>query len=136
MRSPAVLLGVALLCPLGGCGSSDDTERLVESYRLTLLKGQRQQQKLLDILESVKDPASAAEALKQYREEYERVAANPPEPMREPPPEVQERLREEIAKLKDGSNRLWQEIGRIRRDVPGGAEFLDEIEKLKPPQGP
>ena len=33
-------------------------------------------------------------------------------------------------------NRLRQEISRIRTHVPGGAEFLDEIEKLKPPQGP
>jgi hypothetical protein len=136
MRGLLVLLGVALLCPLGGCGSSEDTERLVESYRITLLKGQREQQKILGILESVKDRASAAEALKQLREEYERAAAHPPAPLREPPPEVQERLQAEVAKLQDGRNRLLQEIGRIRRDVPEGAEFLDEIEKLKPPQGP
>jgi hypothetical protein len=134
MRSLAVLLCVALLCPLGGCGPSEDSDRLIASYRSTLRKGQREQQKILGILESVKDQASAAEALKQLREEYERAAAHPP--MREPPPEVQERLQEEIAKLQEGRNRLLQEISRIRRHVPGGAEFLDEIEKLKPQQGP
>jgi hypothetical protein len=134
MRSLAALLGVALLCPLGGCGSSEDADRLVESYRSTLRKGQREQQKILGILESVKDQASAAEALKQLREEYERAALHPP--MREPPSEMQERLQEEYAKLLQGRNRLLQEISRIRTRVPGGAEFLNEIEKLKPPQRP
>src|SRR3954453_18838662 len=99
MRGLAFLFGVALLCPLGGCGPSEDTERLVASYRVTLREGLRDQQKLLGILESVKDQASAAEALKQLRQEYERAAAKPPAPRREPPPEVQERLQAEFAEL-------------------------------------
>jgi hypothetical protein len=136
MRSLAVLFGVAVLCLLGGCGPSEDTERLVASYRYTLRQGQHEQQKVLGILESVKDQASAAKALKQLREEYERATVKPPTPRREPPPEVQERLQEEYAKLQEGKNRLLQEITRIRSRVPGGPDFLDEIEKLKPPQGP
>jgi hypothetical protein len=135
MRSLAVLLGVALLCPLGGCGSSEDADRLVESYRSNLRQRQREQQKIVNILENVKDQASMAEALKQFREEYEKAALHPLAPMREPPPEVKERLQGEFAELLEGTNRVRAEFRRIQ-DLPGGEDFFDAIKKLNPQQGP
>jgi hypothetical protein len=132
MRCLVAVLGIALLCPLGGCGSSEDTERLVASYRYTLGQQLREQQKILSILESAKDRPSMAEALKQLRAEYERAAAHP---RRLPPPEIKERLSDEYAKLEEAGSRVFAEFRRIG-DLPGGQEFFDEVKKLKPPQGP
>lgn len=137
MRGLGILYGVVLLLPLAGCGSSDDgTEPLVKSYRSALRREQNNQQKLLRILESVKDFGSMPEALTRLRKEYDE-AAKRPDRLEPPPPEVKERLRPEFESLGEGIEQIRGQIRRILK-LPGGEAFLAEFEKLKKegPTGP
>jgi hypothetical protein len=132
MKGLGLLLGVALLCPLAGCGASDDgTEALVKSYRESLRRERENQQKLLAILESVKDLGSMPEGLERLRKLYE---ARPPL-IKEPPPELHERLRPELESLRKGGEAIERQIERIR-ELPHGKAFLIDVERLKNDKGP
>ena len=85
---------------------------------------------MADILETVKDDTSMAEAKKALDQKSGKYAAlsRKAKALPKPRPEAVEKMKELQFFANDAINRLAKEAVRIRKDVPGGAEFMKHFE--------
>jgi hypothetical protein len=121
-------IGLLGLLVLAGCAKDEDY--------LDVMREQRAAWKeMADILETVKDEKSMAEAqtkLKSNSERYAAIARKAKALPNPPPPEVAERMNQQTFVMQEAMKRLQKEVGRVSKEVPGGRDFLNQFESISP----
>jgi hypothetical protein len=129
MRSARILLGFACLTLLGGCSSNQD-----EAYRRAFAELARARRKMVQILESVKDKQSMAEALERLEKAQGqfRRAEEGLQRLGKPSREVLQRFQEESDEVQNATVGVLEEMRRIAK-LPGGDDFLQAVKRISRP---
>jgi len=123
MSRAARLGGLLLLLVVAGCARDDDY--------LDVMREQRAAWKeMADILETVKDEKSMAEAQKTLAgksEKYAAIARKAKALPNPPPPGVAEQMNQQKFVVQEAVKRLATEADRVSK-MPGGKDFLKQFE--------
>ena len=113
---------------LVGCAKDED---YMEVYR----EQRANYKELADILATIKDEKSLADAKSALDDRSKRFAAvaRKANALPKPPPEsVRKRLEDDAFTMRRTIEQLQDEINRVRRDVKGGEEFWKQFESISP----
>ncbi len=138
MGTARLLLGLAALAALGGCGPSrEDQERSADVYRRELREQVPLIRQMAKILQTVKDRESmtaALERLAKLQPDLER-ASKRFKRLGQPSPEIEERLQQERAEVRGALEEVLDEMRRIT-GLPDGNQFLDAVKRVTSLDGP
>jgi len=119
--------GLVLLLMFAGCAKDEDYLEVMREQRTAW-------QEMAEILESVKDEKTMADAKKALDERSEKYAAisRKAKALPNPPPaEVIKRMEEDKAAVKFAIDRLTRAAAEVRK-LPGGPEFMKHFESTAP----
>jgi len=119
-----VVAGVLCALVLAGCNRADDYLEVVRQQQATW-------EETTKLLAGVTDAESMEAAKDRFAELTVRAqgSARKAAAMGRPPDAVLEQLEEQRRGLQSAANRMRAEVARVRQ-LPGGAEFLKDIEEI------